>query len=322
MPSSVWDEITYPFPNFSWNLGMDWNFMPHFAGYVHDYLSMLGLRLIHADKTCKRALGYQSWQMNSKHQDDLKIIKFLQAVKCSWFHLFIASGPCFNIWQISYLKISWWLTVARLVVLIVTLIWNLKLTYKTYRILKHLRSRLIVRSRKFFEAARFVFRIVRSLWNGAGTSAVVWWIIHVTNLMSSRLHNILWYDVLSDTWGRTGGLGVNTLRPRQNGRHFPDNIFQCIFLNENEWISIKISLKFVPKDQINNIPSLVSIMAWRRPGDKPLSEAMMASLLTHICVARPRWVKGVGVGGLLKENGLGRSKKKNLNFGRGTRKKK
>ena len=26
---------------------------------------------------------------------------------------------------------------------------------------------------------------------------------------------------------------VNTLRPRQDGRHFPDNIFKCIFLNEN-----------------------------------------------------------------------------------------
>ena len=29
------------------------------------------------------------------------------------------------------------------------------------------------------------------------------------------------------------------------GRHFPDNIFICSFLNENEWHSIKISLKFV-----------------------------------------------------------------------------
>ena len=38
-----------------------------------------------------------------------------------------------------------------------------------------------------------------------------------------------------------------TMRLRQNGRHFPDAIFQCIFLNENIWISIKISLKFVPK---------------------------------------------------------------------------
>ena len=64
---------------------------------------------------------------------------------------------------------------------------------------------------------------------------------------------------------------INTLRPRQNGRHFPDNIFKWIFLNENVWISIKISLKFFPKGPINNIPAVVQIMAWRRSGDKPLS---------------------------------------------------
>ena len=71
----------------------------------------------------------------------------------------------------------------------------------------------------------------------------------------------------------------NTLRPIQNGRQFPDDISKCIFLNENVWISIKISLKFVPKGPINNIPALVQIMAWCRPGDKPLSEPMMVSLL-------------------------------------------
>ena len=32
-------------------------------------------------------------------------------------------------------------------------------------------------------------------------------------------------------------------------------------------------------------------MAWRRPGDKPLSEPMLVSWLTHICVTRPQWVK-------------------------------
>ena len=84
---------------------------------------------------------------------------------------------------------------------------------------------------------------------------------------------------------------VNTLRTRQNVRHFPDDIFKCIFLNENEWISIKISLKFVPKVRINNTPALVRIMAWRRPGDKPLSEPMVVSFLAHICVTRPQWVK-------------------------------
>ena len=61
-------------------------------------------------------------------------------------------------------------------------------------------------------------------------------------------------------------------------------------LNETFWIPIKISLKFVPKSPINNIPALVEIMAWRRPGDKPLSQPMMVSLLTHISITRPQWV--------------------------------
>ena len=56
---------------------------------------------------------------------------------------------------------------------------------------------------------------------------------------------------------------INTLRPRQNGRYFADDTFKCIFLNENAWISLKVSLKFVPKVRINNIPALVQIMAWR-----------------------------------------------------------
>ena len=79
----------------------------------------------------------------------------------------------------------------------------------------------------------------------------------------------------------------NTLRPRHNGRLFVDDTFKRIFLNENIRISIKISLKFLPKGLINNIPALVLIMAWRRPGDKSLSEPMIVRSLTHICVTRP-----------------------------------
>ena len=61
-------------------------------------------------------------------------------------------------------------------------------------------------------------------------------------------------------------------------------------MNENVWFPITISLKFVPKGLIKNIPALVQIMVWRRPGDKLLSEPMMARLPTHICVARSQWV--------------------------------
>ena len=89
-------------------------------------------------------------------------------------------------------------------------------------------------------------------------------------------------------------LFLNTLRPRQNGCNFPDNILKCIFMNENIWILIEISLKFVLKVPIANIPALVQIMAWRRPGDQPLSESMMVSLLTNICITWPPWIKVPG----------------------------
>ena len=55
-------------------------------------------------------------------------------------------------------------------------------------------------------------------------------------------------------------------------------------------MSTKISLKFVPQGSVNNISSLVQIMALRRPGDKPLSEPITASLPAHTCVTRPQWV--------------------------------
>ena len=80
----------------------------------------------------------------------------------------------------------------------------------------------------------------------------------------------------------------NTLRPKQDGRHFADDIFTCIFFNENCCILIEFSLKYVRKGPIDNNRALVQIMAWRRSGDKPLSEPMMISLPTHICVTRPQ----------------------------------
>ena len=110
------------------------------------------------------------------------------------------------------------------------------------------------------------------------------WVIN--HWLSDRIRNYipvkLW-DVITHPW-------LNLLRLRQNGRHFSDDILKYIFLNENVWISIKISLKFVPKVPINNYPALVQIMAWCWPGDKPLSEPMMVRLPTHICITRPQRV--------------------------------
>ena len=81
-------------------------------------------------------------------------------------------------------------------------------------------------------------------------------------------------DLILMEYSRSSTRRVNTLKPRQNGCHFPDDIFKSIFLNENVWILIEISLKFVPKCPIINIPALGQIMAWRRTGNMPLSEPM------------------------------------------------
>ena len=53
---------------------------------------------------------------------------------------------------------------------------------------------------------------------------------------------------------------------------------RCESLTWVDEIPVKISLKFVPKGPDKNIPTLVQIMAWRHPGDKPLSEPMIISL--------------------------------------------
>ena len=101
---------------------------------------------------------------------------------------------------------------------------------------------------------------------------------------------ISWFSSLTSHQPGCYDHGINTLMLRQNRRHFADDIFKCNFWNENVWILIKISLKFVPKGPIINIPELVQIMAWRLVGAKPLSEPMMINLPTHICVTRPQWV--------------------------------
>ena len=66
---------------------------------------------------------------------------------------------------------------------------------------------------------------------------------------------------------------MNTLRPRQNDWAFSWRPFQKHFL---KWeCMIETSLKFVPVGPINNILAMGQIMAWHRPGNKPLSDEMM-----------------------------------------------
>ena len=129
--------------------------------------------------------------------------------------------------------------------------------------------------------------ITTHCWNATERLWAFWLVCSVWNIIKYLLNSI------TNLRSHYPAMAFNTLRLRQNGRHFADDTFKRIFLNENIRIWIKISLKFVPKVLINNIPVLVQIMAWRRSGDKPLSEPMMVSFPTHICLTRPQWVNSV-----------------------------
>ena len=90
---------------------------------------------------------------------------------------------------------------------------------------------------------------------------------------------------------------VSLSPPRQNGRHFADQIFRYIFDNEKLCILLRISLKFVHTGPVANKPTLVQIMAWHLSVNKPLSEPLMAQftdvyiyIYVCVCVMLPGWV--------------------------------
>ena len=105
----------------------------------------------------------------------------------------------------------------------------------------------------------------------------VWFVVSLFSI-----HSLLPFRANLTHWGRDKW---TPFRRRHIQMHF------------REWKYMNFDwnlLRFVSEGLINNIPALVLIMAWRRPGEKPLSEPMVVSLPTHICVARPQWVNVTG----------------------------
>ena len=75
-----------------------------------------------------------------------------------------------------------------------------------------------------------------------------------------------------------GSSGLTPLPLYEMAAILADDNFKCIFFNDNDRISIWISLKFDPKSPIDNKPALVQVMAWRQTGDKPLPELMLTQI--------------------------------------------
>ena len=128
--------------------------------------------------------------------------------------------------------------------------------------------------------------------------------IQLTHLFKHKTHNSdgrhSWWLWDKDYWKVANQWPINHQQVANQswthwGRDKITAISQTTFSNTFSWMKtlvwIKMSLTFVPKGPINNIPALVQIIAWRLPGDKPLSKPIVVSLLMHICVTRPQWVK-------------------------------
>ena len=93
-------------------------------------------------------------------------------------------------------------------------------------------------------------------------------------LFKSSPHNVLTH------WGRDKMADIS------------QTIFSNIFSSKKMFeFRLKFHWNLFLRVQLTKIPALFQIMAWRRPGDKTLSEAMLVSLLTHKCFTRPQWVK-------------------------------
>ena len=73
--------------------------------------------------------------------------------------------------------------------------------------------------------------------------------------------------------------GLTHLPLDKMAANLADDIFNRIFVNEDVWISIKISSNFVPKGPIDNTPALVQVMAWHRIGNKPLPEPILTQFI-------------------------------------------
>ena len=125
--------------------------------------------------------------------------------------------------------------------------------------------------------------VLQFIWLGS------WW-LDVYRMTTKHIVRLRAYvNNLSHHMIAIGKWQFHTLRPRQSGRHFSDDIFRCIFFNEEFELRLKCHCNLFIGS--NNIPALVQTMNRRRPGDKPLSEPDRVSLVTHICVTRPQWVK-------------------------------
>ena len=168
-----------------------------------------------------------------------------------------------------------------------------------YKYVKHSATNLNTIIKFQFAGIILCIRPANERWRYTVTPSLIGW-AHIQN------DTWVWHRLVTSTSIHTGWVDSH------NFRHFKATHFKHIEAETRwpafsrhfhthflEWKCMNFDYNFkkfvlrVLKGPVNSIPTLVQIMAWRRPGDKPLSEPMMVSLLMHICGTRPQWVNSM-----------------------------
>ena len=115
------------------------------------------------------------------------------------------------------------------------------------------------------------------------------WQLDFSLALAQNIAFLQWSHCSVKNWGREKMAHIS-----------PGDIFKPISSNEKVKTSLRISQKFVPSVRVSNVPALVQIMAWRRPGDKPLYETTRVNhptkwfrlrCLTPYGVTGPQFIK-------------------------------
>ena len=142
----------------------------------------------------------------------------------------------FSQWKTT---LRWWHFDANVTTILIDSLWS-----KTI-------SKLFINYVKKTECFFKYWRLSRISGVSISSNRVKYWCIYIW--FSKQISTLKVYTLVL----RPGSTTINTLRSRQNGRHFADYIFKIIFLDDTCWIFTQITLKFVPMGPINNKPSFV-----------------------------------------------------------------
>ena len=97
-------------------------------------------------------------------------------------------------------------------------------------------------------------------------------VIHGRWAVKSRWAIVTCQAILTNPWScdHTPANPLTLWGQNKMAANFTNDIFKCIAINANMWISVKVSLNFAPQDPIDNNLVLAHAVSWCQKDPKPL----------------------------------------------------